>query len=99
MKTVIRISRERKVKDLGSTEPAKHADLTELDAMVPVIQALIPLGLQAFVDLMQAEVAALAGTRYSRTGGQPGVVRWGCQGGSSGRGRRMPASSARSSSV
>lgn len=82
MKTVVRISREGKVKDLKSTEAANESHLTDLDTMVPLIQALIPLGLQAFGEVMQAEVAALAGARYSRTGGAPGVVRWGCQRGS-----------------
>jgi putative transposase len=82
MKRVVRISASGKVKDLGSQEAAEHADLTDLDTMIPVIQALIPLGLQAFAEVMQAEVAALAGARYSRTGGQPGLVRWGRQAGS-----------------
>ena len=50
--------------------------------MIPLIHALIPLGLQAFAEVMQAEVAQLAGARYSRTGGQPHCVRWGHQPGS-----------------
>lgn len=82
MKTVVRISREGKVKDLRSTEATNEGNLTDLDTMVPLIQALIPLGLQAFAEVMQAEVAALAGARYSRTGGTPGLVRWGRQRGS-----------------
>jgi putative transposase len=82
MPSVVRISASGKVKDLGSQEAAEHADLTDLDTMIPMIQALIPLGLQAFAEVMQAEVAQLAGARYSRTGGAPAVVRWGCQRGS-----------------
>jgi putative transposase len=82
MPSVVRITAQGKVKALGSREVAEQADLTDLDTMIPVIQALIPLGLQAFADVMQAEVAALAGARYSRTGGQPAVVRWGRQPGS-----------------
>jgi transposase-like protein len=39
----------------------------------------LPLGLQAFGEVMQAEVAQLAGPKYSRTGGQPDLVRWGRQ--------------------
>ncbi len=82
MPSVVRITAQGKVKDLGRQEAGKHADLTDLDAMIPVIQALIPLGLRAFVEVMEAEVTALAGERYSRTGGQPGLVRWGRQQGS-----------------
>jgi len=82
MPSVVRISAQGKVEDLDRKEAAQHAHLTNLDAMVPLIQALIPLGLQAFAEVMQAEVAALAGARYSRTGGRPGVVRWGQQPGS-----------------
>jgi hypothetical protein len=49
---------------------------------VALIQALIPLGLQAVGEALDAEVTALAGTRYCQTGGQAGVVRWGQQRGS-----------------
>jgi len=82
MPSVVRITAQGKVKDLGSWEVAEHADLTDLDTMIPLIQALIPLGLQAFAEVMQAEVAQLAGVKYSRTGGEPGLVRWGRQPGS-----------------
>lgn len=82
MPSVVRITPQGKVKDLGRQEAAEHADLPAVDTMIPLIQALIPLGLQAFGEVMQAEVAALAGARYSRTGGRPGVVRWGQQRGS-----------------
>jgi transposase-like protein len=54
----------------------------ELDSRVEVIQALIPLGLEAVNDLLQQEVTALAGQRYSRADGQRGYARWGCQRGS-----------------
>jgi putative transposase len=47
-----------------------------------MIQALIPLGLRAVEDALQAEVAALAGARYAHHDGPPGVVRWGTQAGS-----------------
>jgi len=82
MPSVIRISAQGKAKDLGSTEATNEGNLQDLDTMVPLIQALIPLGLQAFAEVMQAEVAALVGPKYSRTGGQPGFVRWGRQRGS-----------------
>jgi transposase-like protein len=82
MPSVVRIRAQGKAKDLGRTEAANEGNLADLDTMLPVIQALIPLGLQAFGEVMQAEVAALAGAKYSRTGGQPGLVRWGRQRGS-----------------
>ena len=46
---------------------------------VAMIQSLIPLGLMAVEDMLQAEVAALAGARYAR--GHEGV-RWGSNPGS-----------------
>ena len=39
-----------------------------LDSRVELIQALIPLGLEAVNDLLQQEVTALVGERYSRHG-------------------------------
>jgi len=53
-----------------------------VDSTVALIQALIPLGLQAVAEALDAEVTALAGERYRRTGGQPGLVRWSRQKGS-----------------
>jgi len=53
-----------------------------LDSRVELIQALIPLGLEAVRELLQQEVTALAGTRYQRGGGVPGYGRWGSQPGS-----------------
>lgn len=47
-----------------------------------MIQALIPLGLRAVEDALQAEVAALAGARYAHDDGRPGIARWGQQAGS-----------------
>ena len=47
-----------------------------------MIQALIPLGLKAVEEALQAEVGALAGARYAHEDGQAGVVRWGKQAGS-----------------
>lgn len=47
-----------------------------------LIQALIPLGLRAVEEVLQAEVAALAGARYAHDDGHPDVVRWGRQAGS-----------------
>jgi len=53
----------------------------ELDMRVEVIKELIPLGLMAVKDVLEHEVEKLAGKRYERDG-EPGLVRWGMQGGS-----------------
>ena len=46
------------------------------------IQALIPVGLMAVSGALEAEVTALAGERYRREGGQPGLPRHGTNPGS-----------------
>lgn len=51
----------------------------EIDSRVEVIQALIPLGLEAVNNLLQKEVRGLAGERYRRERPLPGRVRWGRQ--------------------
>ena len=68
---------------------AKSQPLVDTGAMVmqdatplALIQALIPLGLRAAEERLRAEVQALAGARYARDDGRPGVVRWGHQAGS-----------------
>ncbi len=53
-----------------------------LDTRVELIQALIPIGLEAVNELLQQEVCQLAGERYSRQGGLPHHARWGGQRGS-----------------
>ncbi len=53
-----------------------------IDAKVALIQELIPLGLLHVQESLQQEVERLAGPRYSRGGGKPGVVRYGRQPGS-----------------
>jgi transposase-like protein len=58
------------------------AELVALDSRVEIIQALIPLGLEAVQELLQQEVTALAGARYRHGSGQPGYARWGRQSGS-----------------
>ncbi len=75
MKRVFRIQRGGKVKDIGLRGLGECRDVEGLEAKVALIQALIPLGLQAVGDLLRDEVARLAGPRYARTGGQPGLVR------------------------
>jgi transposase-like protein len=53
-----------------------------LDAQIALIQALIPLGLKAVEETLQAEVIELAGEPYSRQGGHAHYNRWGSQPGS-----------------
>jgi len=50
--------------------------------MIAMIQALIPLGLRAVGESLEAEVMALAGERYARGDAHPEIVRWGKQTGS-----------------
>ena len=76
MKRIVRIERQDKRRDGRASTPE------EIDSTVALIQALIPLGLHAVGEALEAEVVALAGARYRRTGGRPGVVRWGQQPGS-----------------
>ncbi len=55
------------------------ADALELDSRVAMIQALIPIGLEAVDDVLQQQVLELAGARYNRKDpGQP-LRRWGKQ--------------------
>lgn len=78
MTSVVRIQRQGKVKDVGLRGLATLPVPESVDTTVALIQALIPLGLTAVAEALKAEVVALAGEWYSRTGGRPGVVRW-CQ--------------------
>jgi transposase-like protein len=76
MRSIVRIGGK------GKRADGAAAGLSGLDARVELIQALIPLGLEAVQELLQQEVAALAGGRYQRGGGVPGYARWGGQDGS-----------------
>lgn len=51
----------------------------EMDSRVELIQALIPVGLDAVCELLRQEVRMLAGNRYQRDRSLPGYVRWGRQ--------------------
>jgi len=84
MKSIVRVKAKGKGRQgsAGSAAPAAEAELAALDSRVELIQALIPLGLQAVNELLQQEVATLAGPRYQRRGGVPGYDRWGSQSGS-----------------
>jgi len=76
MKRVVRVSGQGKVKDVGLRGLATVPTAEDVDSTVALTQALIPVGLQAVGEVLEAEVTALAGEWYRRTGGQPGLVRW-----------------------
>jgi transposase-like protein len=80
MRSIVRIGRTGKPD--GSTARVAEAELNALESRVEMIQALIPLGLEAVNELLQQEVTALVGGRYQRSGGVPGYARWGGQAGS-----------------
>ena len=56
--------------------------LEDVDVRVALIQSLIPLGLNAVEEVLQNEVAALTGQRYTRKAGKTPNRRWGAQPGS-----------------
>ncbi len=77
MATVLRVGKCVKVAE-GS-----RADLPEdLNVRVALIQALIPLGLEAVVELLQQDVQTLVGPPYARGQRPPGLHRWTRQAGS-----------------
>jgi transposase-like protein len=80
MQTVRRIRKKGNGTQLVAGEWS--ADLEAVEARVAMIQALIPLGLEAVGDALRQEVVTLAGERYARAGGRPALVRWGRQRGS-----------------
>ena len=73
-KSVVRIGRRGKGVESAAVQgrEGREANLLELDPRVEMIQALIPIGLEAVNDVLQREVCRLAGARYSRAGGVPG---------------------------
>ena len=82
MRNVIRITTEGKVRPVRQRALGAIPAVEDRASLVALIQALIPLGLQAVGEVLEAEVTDLAGERYSRRGGQPGYVRWCTQRGS-----------------
>jgi len=82
MKRVFRITGQGKVKDVGLHGLVAHPEVQGVDITVALIQALIPLGLRAVGEALEAEVVRLAGAPYRRSGRRPGHVRWGAQPGS-----------------
>jgi hypothetical protein len=82
MSTVLRIGTQGKSQTGSSGHPSPGAGPEDLDTRVALIQALIPLGLQAVEDVLHQEVQTLAGPRYARGDAMPHRVRWGRQRGS-----------------
>jgi transposase-like protein len=82
MSTVLRISTQGKSQAVCSGPPSTVGGYGDLDTRIALIQALIPLGLQAVEDVLQQEVQTLAGPRYARGDATPHRVRWGRQRGS-----------------
>jgi len=78
MKSMIRIAGRGK---RGAGRELKNAVQAELNSRVALIQALIPLGLEAVEHALQQEVTALAGERYLRGGGASGLRSLGEAGG------------------
>ena len=64
---------------VGDGEVKVEADALDLDARVAMIQALIPIGLEAVSDVLQHEVRELAGGRYARKSPDQPHRRWGKQ--------------------
>ena len=85
----------KKKRVLGDVEiiSAEEYEGLDVNAKVEVIRALIPLGLKAVMEMLDEEVTALAGRRYSRGEGRPGLARYGSNPGSvrlAGQRVRMP---------
>jgi transposase-like protein len=78
MRKLLRVGEKGKTK----LEPEERPMTSELQIRVDLIQALIPIGLEAVGEVLAQEVEQLAGPKYSRTGGEPGHGRWGSQAGS-----------------
>lgn len=80
MKKILKVIKEgKKNKVLGEPHIISQEEYEEmeLDGKVELIQALIPLGLMHVANLLEAEVAQLAGAKYSRSEGNPDLVRYG----------------------
>ncbi len=69
-------------KDDATSDTPIQAEMTALDMRMELIQALIPLGLEAVAEELQNEVTRLTGDRYTRKEHQNPNRRWGSQQGS-----------------
>ena len=84
MKKVTSNSREVKLIQKEDLTPATvvEQELQTLDMRIELIQALIPLGLEAVEEELQKEVIRLTGEKNSRKGEKAPNRRWGRQPGS-----------------
>lgn len=75
---------KRKTKVLGEANTIGYDQFVEMevDGKVELIRALIPLGLMHVQELLDTEVAALAGERYARKGEGQAIYRHGSNPGS-----------------
>ena len=69
-------------KDDGTPQTRTEEELAGLDTRIALIQALIPIGLDAVAEELQQEVTRLTGERYSRKDSDSPNRRWGSQQGS-----------------
>jgi len=76
MPTVLRVAKKRKIEEIG---PDAGGALGTWNIRAILLQALIPLGLDAARALFEDEVITLAGPRYARHDGAAHRVRWGRQ--------------------
>lgn len=81
MKTIAKGEKKSK-RELNEQNHPVLDGTEDFDVRVAMIQALIPLGLAAVEEELEAEVTRLAGARYERSGRLPGHVRWTKQSGS-----------------
>lgn len=83
MRTVVQIRKGRKPKDVSAERKAGiRVDTDPRRQRIEMIQALIPIGLEAVRQELDRELEELTGSRYARHGGQEGLARWGGQPGS-----------------
>ncbi|HEY6240583.1 MAG TPA: IS256 family transposase [Burkholderiales bacterium] len=80
MGKVLGMRAERKRDVVG--EAAVQQAMADLDARIEMIQALIPLGLDAVHEALQQAVEQLAGPRYQRGPADRRFYRWGSESGS-----------------
>ncbi|MCY3871000.1 MAG: hypothetical protein OXG87_15735 [Gemmatimonadetes bacterium] len=66
-------------KDDATPQTPTEEEMTAMDTRIALIQALIPLGLDAVAEELQQEVTRLAGDRYTRKERQNPNRRWGSQ--------------------
>jgi len=83
MRSVVQIRSGRKPKDVSRKRLAgMPVEPDPRRQRVEMIQALIPIGLEAVGQELKRELEDLTGPRYAREGGREGLVRWGRQSGS-----------------